>query len=75
MFECKSVTRRQLSSLHFLDVAGLPALVECGFGRAVKPGDGEIAPARNGGEPVGFLRKMALACEYFMHDDLEMRGR
>jgi hypothetical protein len=34
-------------SLHLLDVAWLPALVDGGFGRAVEPDDGKISPAQH----------------------------
>src|SRR5262249_8201451 len=49
-----TVTGRR-SSLNLLDVAGLPALVDRGLGRAVEPKDGEVALARNGREPVAVL--------------------
>src|SRR5262249_17149816 len=43
------------ASLDLLDVAGLPALVDRGFGRSVEPQDGEVALARDGAHPVVFL--------------------
>src|ERR1700754_4263569 len=42
-------------SVLLLEIAGLPALVEGGFGRAVEPDDGEIPSAGHRGEPVAFF--------------------
>ena len=42
-------------SLLFRDVAGLPTLVEGGFGRAVEPEDDEIPSTGHRGEPIAFL--------------------
>src|SRR5712691_620280 len=44
-----------LTSLHSFDVAGLPTLVEGGFGRAIESDDGEIPLARRSGEPIAGL--------------------
>src|SRR6516165_4487111 len=39
-------------SLNFFDVARLPALIDCRFGRTVETQDGEVAFARYGRQPV-----------------------
>src|SRR5438445_13195784 len=50
-----------LASLHFIgsfhqsDVARLPTLVDCTFGRAVKPENDEIRLSRHGREPVALF--------------------
>src|SRR6516225_12416395 len=51
------------SSLHLLNVSGLPALVDRSFGRAVKPEDGEVSLARDGREPVALFAFRGLGTE------------
>src|SRR5262245_15432435 len=53
----------RLSSLHFLDIAGFPAVVDRRFGRAVEPQNREIALARYCGEPVAVLAVRCVGAE------------
>src|SRR5262245_55705947 len=52
--------------LDLLDVAGLPALIDGGLGRAVEPEDRKIALAGNSREPVAFLALGGIRTE--IHD-------
>jgi len=54
------VKRKYRNSLDPFDVAGLPTLVEGGFGRAVEPDDDEIPLARHSREPVAGLARGCL---------------
>src|SRR5205814_2173999 len=53
----------RLRSLHLLDVAGLPSLVDGRFSWAVEPEDGEISFAGDGGEPVGLFAHRCFGAE------------
>src|SRR6266852_9913779 len=57
----RTIPLPDLASLHFLgsfhqsDVARLPTLVDCTFGRAVKPENDEIRLTRYGREPIALF--------------------